>query len=103
MDCLEGLRLLDDSCIDLTVTSPPYDNLRVYNGYSLVPDTGFPPVTPALQGRYSIHLSYRSIEAVLTSSRPLTGSPITFILLEELGACISLDVYASFNISATSP
>lgn len=34
MDCLEGMRLLDDNCIDLTVTSPPYDNLRIYNGFS---------------------------------------------------------------------
>lgn len=25
---------LPDNCIDLTVTSPPYDNLREYNGYS---------------------------------------------------------------------
>ncbi len=31
MDCLEGLKLLDDNCIDLTVTSPPYDDLRKYN------------------------------------------------------------------------
>ena len=34
MDCLEGLKLLNDNSIDLTVTSPPYDNLRKYNGYS---------------------------------------------------------------------
>lgn len=34
MDCLKGLKLLDDNSIDLTVTSPPYDNLRSYNGYS---------------------------------------------------------------------
>ena len=34
MDCLEGMKLLDDNSIDLTVTSPPYDNLRKYNGYS---------------------------------------------------------------------
>ena len=34
MDCLEGLRLLDDNSVDLTVTSPPYDNLRKYKGYS---------------------------------------------------------------------
>ena len=34
MDCLEGLKLLDNNCIDLTVTSPPYDDLRTYNGYS---------------------------------------------------------------------
>jgi site-specific DNA-methyltransferase (adenine-specific) len=33
MDCLDGLKLLDDECIDLTVTSPPYDNLRTYNGF----------------------------------------------------------------------
>ena len=33
MDCLEGMRLIPDGSIDLTVTSPPYDNLRTYNGY----------------------------------------------------------------------
>ena len=33
-DNVQGMRLLDDECIDLTVTSPPYDNLRQYNGYS---------------------------------------------------------------------
>ena len=32
MDCLEGMKLLPNECIDLTVTSPPYDNLRTYNG-----------------------------------------------------------------------
>jgi len=34
MDCLEGMKLLPDKSIDLTVTSPPYDNLRTYNGYT---------------------------------------------------------------------
>ena len=34
MDCLEGLKMLKDESIDLTITSPPYDNLREYkNGY----------------------------------------------------------------------
>jgi len=33
MDCLEGMKLLPNECVDLTVTSPPYDNLRTYNGY----------------------------------------------------------------------
>lgn len=34
-DCVEGMRtLLPDNFIDLTVTSPPYDNLRKYSGYS---------------------------------------------------------------------
>ena len=32
-DCVEIMRKMDDACIDLTVTSPPYDNLRTYNGY----------------------------------------------------------------------
>ena len=32
MDCLEGLKEIADCSIDLTVTSPPYDNLRTYNG-----------------------------------------------------------------------
>ena len=32
MDCLDGLKNLPDSFIDLTVTSPPYDNIRKYNG-----------------------------------------------------------------------
>lgn len=35
--CGDNARVLTgfpDACIDLTVTSPPYDNLRTYNGYS---------------------------------------------------------------------
>ncbi len=31
-DCLEEMKKMCDNCIDLTVTSPPYDNLRTYNG-----------------------------------------------------------------------
>jgi DNA modification methylase len=30
-DCLEEMAKLPDGCVDLTVTSPPYDNLRTYN------------------------------------------------------------------------
>ena len=33
-DCLEVMKSLPNASIDLTVTSPPYDNLRTYNGYS---------------------------------------------------------------------
>jgi site-specific DNA-methyltransferase (adenine-specific) len=33
-DCLKVMKTFDDECIDLTVTSPPYDNLRTYNGYT---------------------------------------------------------------------
>jgi len=31
-DCLELMQEIPDNTIDLTVTSPPYDNLRTYNG-----------------------------------------------------------------------
>lgn len=33
-DCAEVLANFPDDCIDLTVTSPPYDNLRTYKGYT---------------------------------------------------------------------
>ena len=33
-DCLEVMKEIPDGVIDLTVTSPPYDDLRTYNGYS---------------------------------------------------------------------
>lgn len=33
-NCLDLLGELDDNTIDLTVTSPPYDNLRDYQGYT---------------------------------------------------------------------
>lgn len=31
-DCMDVMAGFDTGCIDLTVTSPPYDNLRTYNG-----------------------------------------------------------------------
>jgi len=31
-DCLERMKEIQDGSVDLTVTSPPYDNLRTYNG-----------------------------------------------------------------------
>jgi DNA modification methylase len=33
-DCLQMMSSFEDNSIDLVVTSPPYDNLRNYNGYS---------------------------------------------------------------------
>ena len=33
-DCLEGMKRIPDKSVDLKVTSPPYDNLRNYNGFS---------------------------------------------------------------------
>lgn len=34
MDCVEGMKMLADASVDLVVTSPPYDNLRAYNGFA---------------------------------------------------------------------
>ena len=31
-DCLELMKDIPNGSVDLTVTSPPYDNLRTYNG-----------------------------------------------------------------------
>lgn len=33
-DCLETMKSMPNDFVDLTVTSPPYDNLRDYKGYS---------------------------------------------------------------------
>ncbi len=33
-DCLDILSGIPDGSVDLTVTSPPYDNLRTYNGFN---------------------------------------------------------------------
>ncbi len=34
-DCIIGLKKIPNNSIDLVVTSPPYDNLRQYNGFSV--------------------------------------------------------------------
>ena len=31
-DCLELMKDIPDNSVDLTITSPPYDDLRSYNG-----------------------------------------------------------------------
>jgi site-specific DNA-methyltransferase (adenine-specific) len=33
-NCLDTMDRMPEESIDLTVTSPPYDGLRTYNGYS---------------------------------------------------------------------
>ena len=33
-DCVDFMREMDEASVDLTLTSPPYDTLRYYNGYS---------------------------------------------------------------------
>lgn len=33
-ECSAMMESLPDECIDLTVTSPPYDSLREYRGYT---------------------------------------------------------------------
>jgi site-specific DNA-methyltransferase (adenine-specific) len=35
-DCLEVMRKIPHNSVDLTVTSPPYDNLRTYNGNNVL-------------------------------------------------------------------
>lgn len=33
-DCVVGMKRMPDECVDLTVTSPPYDNIRKYHGFT---------------------------------------------------------------------
>jgi DNA modification methylase len=33
-DCVEGMKMLPPRCIPLTVTSPPYEGLRTYDGHA---------------------------------------------------------------------
>ena len=33
-NCLDTMKRMDNNFVDLTVTSPPYDNLRDYKGYA---------------------------------------------------------------------
>jgi len=33
-DCLQTMKRMDNESIDLVITSPPYDNIRNYNGYN---------------------------------------------------------------------
>lgn len=51
-DCLDVMAGLPDNSVDLTVTSPPYDNLRTYNG-SLT-DWGPSKWEPVLEALYRI-------------------------------------------------
>jgi len=34
MDCVEGMKQLPPNCIDMVVTSPPYDGIRKYKGFT---------------------------------------------------------------------
>lgn len=50
-NCIDGLKILDDNSVDLTVCSPPYDNLRTY-GSTVNEDTwnfeAFKPIAKEL-------------------------------------------------------
>lgn len=45
-NCIDTMSRLPDDTIDMTITSPPYDDLRVYNGYHL-------PVEKIAQGLFA--------------------------------------------------
>lgn len=40
-DCLETMAKMPDNFVDLTLTSPPYDNLRDYKGYTNFYSNGY--------------------------------------------------------------
>ena len=49
INCIAGMQQLDDECIDLVVTSPPYDDLRTYNDSSKWDQNTFYAVAAQLQ------------------------------------------------------
>ena len=51
IDCLQGLKSLDNDSIHLTVTSPPYDNLRTYGD---ITDWNFDVFKPIAQELYRV-------------------------------------------------
>lgn len=44
-NCIDTMKMMKDGMVDLVVTSPPYDNMREYEGYSL---EGFEDIALAL-------------------------------------------------------
>jgi len=38
-NCVEGMKMLPDACIPMSLTSPPYDDLRRYGGHAFDSDT----------------------------------------------------------------
>lgn len=46
-NCVEVLKTIDEGSVDLCLTSPPYDNLRVYNGYIF-------PIEEIIKGLYRV-------------------------------------------------
>ena len=53
-NCIDGLRELDDNSVDLTVCSPPYDNLREYHGVVDEETWNFEVFKPIAQELYRV-------------------------------------------------
>lgn len=61
IDCVEGMKRLPDNSIDMVVTSPPYDEVRKYNGF-----------------KYDLHLTGRELHRVL---KP--GSVVVMVIQDQ--------------------
>lgn len=53
-NCIDGLKNLDDNSVDLTVCSPPYDNLREYHGVVNEDTWNFEVFKPIAQELYRV-------------------------------------------------
>ena len=54
-NCLETFKGMPDDLVDMTITSPPYDDLRDYNGFNLEPSLMF-KFSPRLRAGVSLVL-----------------------------------------------
>ena len=64
-DCLEWLKKQSEPFIDLCLTSPPYDNIRNYNGYSFL----FEDIAQELYGKRFSDLGDEEANKVVTAEQ----------------------------------
>ena len=95
MDCVEGMRLLPEKSIDLTVTSPPYYNAREYSQWNTLEDylqdmgTAFSEVYRTLKNHHYAVVNVGDITCQVGTSkwavRKLPLGAYFINLLESLG------------------
>lgn len=93
-DCLKVMKTMDDECIDLVLTSPPYSDIREYKGYEF----NYKPIAKEL---------YRLVKnggvvvwVVGDKTKNGTEELIPFLqalFFKEIGFCVETMIYAKPN------
>jgi site-specific DNA-methyltransferase (adenine-specific) len=95
-NCLQTMARIPNETIDLTVTSPPYDNLRQYNGYSF-------PFEEIAQELYRITKTGGSVVWVVgDATRDFNESLTSFkqaLYFQQLGFKVETMIYEKESIT----